>query len=94
MTSSVLKYHKNDIYNDPIEVESLIDPRKQHACSIFYSLVHDGRPVAIVAGGLGGDSTPVPPEYLSDNAEIWDYTIEGSTWKSSKLICYLPNLCI
>ena len=81
-TSSVLKFDGNDIYNPPIEVESLIHDRRQHACTIFYSPVHDGRPVVIVAGGLGLTNQP---EFVSDKAEIWDYTIDGSKWEKSKI---------
>ena len=47
-----------------------------HACTIFKSQLHDGRPVAIVAGGYGSPKT----------AEILDFTEDGSTWQESKLI--------
>ena len=52
--------------------------RKNHACTIFKSPAHDGRPIAIAAGSSDGSG--------SNTAEIWDYTIERSIWEESKLI--------
>ena len=51
----------------------MVHLRSGHACTIFNSMTHNDRPLAIVAGGFGGDT-----------AEIWDFTLEGTSWKLSK----------
>ena len=78
-TSSVLLYETNNINNGHVNVASMTYARDSHACTIFKSPLHDGRPVAIVAGGWGSPIT----------AEILDFTEDGSTWKKSKLIFVL-----
>ena len=45
-----MRYEADDLNNDPIEV-AMVHARGYHACTIFKSMLHDGRPVAIVAGG-------------------------------------------
>ena len=51
--------------------------RSSHACTVFRSPAHEGRPVIIVAGGYGDGE---------DTSEIWDFTNEGSSWQESKQI--------
>ena len=49
------------------------------------SAVHDGRTVAVVAGGWNGT--------LMDTAEILDFTIPGSVWELSEYyLSFLPIL--
>ena len=57
----------------------MLDGRYYHACTIFNSALHDGRPLAIVAGGYDG-STPF------NKAEIWDFIKEGTSWQQSNII--------
>ena len=83
-TSSVLLYETNNINNGHVDVASMTYERKGHACTIFKSPLHDGRPVAIVAGGRGSPKT----------AEILDFTEDGSTWKKSKLIFVLLSILL
>ena len=57
---------------------SMLNERRGPACTIFRSPAHNGQPVAIAAGGGG---------YLAeDTAEVFDYTITGSSWQLSKHI--------
>ena len=83
-TASVLKYEANDLNGDPVE-SAMVHSRSDHACTIFTSELHGGRPVAIVAGGFDGSGV--------DTAEIWDYTKEGTSWVSSKFIFYPHMYC-
>ena len=76
-TASVLVYDVDDLYGDSIET-SMVDAREDHACTIFQSVLHQGRPVAIVAGGSHSS--------VRTKAEIWDYTQEGTSWVASKII--------
>ena len=55
---------------------SLIKKRYYQACSTMVSPAHEGRTVAVVAGGGDG----------SDTAEILDYTMSGSTWQLSEYL--------
>ena len=80
-TASVLKYEANDLNGDPVE-STMVHSRYFHACTIFTSELHGGRPVAIVAGGDDGSGTRL------NHAEIWDYTKEGTSWVSSKFIFF------
>ena len=76
MTATVLKFDSNDLNKAPVQVESMLNERYRHACTIFNSALHDGRPLAIVAGGSGA----------SKKAEIWDFTKEGTTWHQGIII--------
>ena len=76
-TSSVLKYQSNNVHNGHISMPSMVHSRECFACSIFRSPAHNGRHVAIAAGGYG----PGP-----NTAEVWDFTITGSSWQLSKHI--------
>ena len=60
--------------------------RLSFACSTMVSAVHDGRMVAIVAGGYDGN------DYL-DTAEILDFSMPGSVWELSEYyLSFLPIL--
>ena len=74
---SVLKYETSNIFNGSIEVESLVQKRRYIHCTIFYSQVHNGRPVVIA---VGKDLSSV------NSAEIWDFTAKRSYWEESKPI--------
>ena len=80
ITNTVLKYKTSNINENPIQVASMVHARYYHACTIFNSPAHNGRPVAIVAGGCctytGAPKTD----------EILDFTQEGSSWQECKLI--------
>ena len=76
-TNTVLKYKTSNINENPIQVASMVHARYYHACTIFNSPAHNGRPVAIVAGSNGGSE--------ENTAEILDFTQEGSSWQESKL---------
>ena len=62
--------------------------RNNHACAIFNSPIHEGRPVVIVAGGqsLSWEENVT--------TEIWDYTKEGTTWEESKEILHFFTFSI
>ena len=78
-TATVLKFDSNDLNKAPVQVESMLNERELHACTIFNSALHDGRPLAIVAGGY-------PSGSASKKAEIWDFTKEGTSWQQSNII--------
>ena len=73
-TSSVLKYQTNNIHSGHVYMPSMMHERRSPACSIFRSPAHNGRPIAITAGGFG-----------LDTAEVLDYTVTGKSWEFSKL---------
>ena len=57
--------------------------RSDFAYSTMVSAVHDGRTVAVVAGGAGAPET----------AEILDFTMPGSVWELSEYyLSFLPIL--
>ena len=78
-TATVLKFDSNDLNKAPVQVESMLNGRENHACTIFNSALHDGRPLAIVAGGW-------PVGSASKKAEIWDFTKEGTSWQQGNII--------
>ena len=51
--------------------------RSNFAYSTMVSAVHDGRTVAVVAGGWTGKNN-------LDTAEILDFTMPGSVWELSE----------
>ena len=53
---------------------SLLYGRHYHACTLFSSAKHGGRPVVFIAGG-----------YNQYTAEILDYTASNARWEQSKL---------
>ena len=77
-TATVLKFDSNDLNKAPVQVESMLNERYRHACTIFNSALHDGRPLAIVAGDGSG--------WVSNKAEIWDFTKEGTSWQQGDII--------
>ena len=87
MTGTVLKFNSKNLNDDPEEMESMLNARSNHACAIFESTLHEGRPVIIVAGGDASYSTS-GKEGL-DSAEVWDFTMEDSSWQESNLIFVL-----
>ena len=56
----------------------MVHSRIYHACTTFSSVLHDGRPIIIVAGSWYGSG--------SKTAEILDFTKEGASWQKSNLI--------
>ena len=54
---------------------SLLYERLSHACTLFSSAKHGGRPVVLSAGGYG-----------QSTAEIMDYTMSNAEWERSKHI--------
>ena len=58
-------------------MESMLYSRHIPACTIFKSVLHDERPIIIVAGGFGSGE---------NIAEVLDFTQEGTSWKESNLI--------
>merc|ERR1719225_2234673 len=55
------------------DAKSMNHEREFHACGIFQSPAHSGRPVIVAAGSLYGDGM--------DSSEFWDYTQTGSKWQ-------------
>ena len=53
--------------------------RNDPACTLFYSDLHNGRPVVLAAGGRG--SHQIPGRYQA-TAEVYDYTI-ANQWQTS-----------
>ena len=62
----------------------MVYERFNHACTIFKSPLHDGRSIAIVAGGYG---------YVSNKAEVLDFTQDGASWQESNIILFLYYQC-
>ena len=55
--------------------------RGHHGCGIFYSDVHEGRPLLVVAGGFThGDG--------EDKSEYLDFTVPRSQWQ----LCSKSNI--
>ena len=75
-TATVLKFNSNSLNNDPVQVQSMVYKRLGHACSVFKSPLHDGRSIAIVAGGWGSGS---------EKAEVLDFTQDGASWQESNV---------
>ena len=80
-TSSVLVYHSSKLNLGPITENNMIERRGQPGCAIIRSPAHDNRPVVFVVGGSGAFGFAA-----KTHAEMWDYTMEGSSWIKSKLI--------
>ena len=77
-TAMVLEYDSSNLYNEPRKLKSMLYSREEHACTIFNSMLHDGRPILLVAGSNG--------VLGANKAEFFDYTKEGSSWQESNLI--------
>ena len=78
ITASVFKFDSSNLDSNPMQVESMVQGRYDHACTTFNSKLHDGRTVMIVAGGDDGSG--------DNSAEIWDFSQEGTSWEKSNLI--------
>ena len=76
--SSVWQFDASNDYSQTVE-KSMNHARNHHACGIFHSAAHSGRPVMVAAGSWSGDG-----QYSS---EFWDYTQPGSKWQLSKSPC-------
>ena len=59
---------------------SMKHTRNHHACGIFQSSAHSGRPLVVAAGGRGTE------EGTPSTSEFWDFTVPGSKWKISKYL--------
>ena len=59
-------------------MQSMLHKRYGHSCTIFKSPLHDGRSIAIVAGGCCGS--------VENKAEVLDFTQDGASWQESKII--------
>ena len=55
-------------------MQSMVYERSSHTCTVFKSPLHDGRSIAIVAGGYG--SGP-------NKAEVLDFTQDEASWQES-----------
>ena len=78
-------YQMSNIHKGHTNVASLKYSRQNHACTIFGSSAHNGRPVAIVAGSDKGSG--------SNTAEVWDFTIVESLWEESMSISTISFCC-
>ena len=61
--------------------------RISHACGLYQSSIHDGNPMIVVAGSLGGSGRKT--------SEFWDFTVPGSKWtitsKSYTFLCFFKS---
>ena len=73
--SSVWQFDASNDFSQT-DVRSMNHARAGHACGIFHSAAHSGRPVIVAAGSWYGDG--------SYSSEFWDYTWPGSKWQLSK----------
>ena len=78
MLADVLEYDSSNLYNEPEKLKSMIYSRRYHACTIFNSILHEGRPILLSAGSWTGSG--------ENTAEIFDFKKEGSSWQESNLI--------
>ena len=62
--------------------------RSFHACGIFNSEEHEGRPLIVVAGSFNGSA--------DRTSEYWDFTLSDSEWElcSKFFVCLLFFLFI
>ena len=49
--------------------------RRNAACTLFHSPLHQNRPAILVSGGYG-----------QNNSEVLDYTVANTSWEESKYI--------
>ena len=77
-TATVLKFNSSNLNNDPMQMQSMVHARHSHACTVFKSPLHDGRSIAIIAGGCCGSA--------ENKAEVLDFTKDGASWQESNLI--------
>ena len=79
--------HKSVITIDPVNNLFNTGPstnygRWQSACTLFYSPMHDNRPVVLTVGGL-----------RQTTSEIYDYTV-ASSWVKCKYVIFSYWICI
>ena len=67
--------------NEPEEMKPMVHKRRSHACTIFNSALHGGRPIMIVAGSNSGSG--------EKTSEIWDFTKADTSWQESNVIFFL-----
>ena len=67
--------------NSFIQGPSLINRRYHLACALFFSPMHDNRPVVLSAGGYGHYAGG-----YGHYTEVLDYTTANAEWQESKLI--------
>ena len=80
---------KNVIIYDPTsktfsDAPSLLFERQNAGCALFYSPLHDNRPVVLAVGGSDQDAA---------TTEILDYTHTNS-WEQSEYLCHLYFILI
>ena len=83
--STVWMFNANDNFKMTLG-PSMINRRLEFGCGIYHSSVHLGRPVIITAGGIDSGSYGS----AADTSEIWDFTVPGSQWQSSKYLTGFP----
>ena len=69
--------YKNVLVFDPADNSYTTRPsmsyeRRNSACTLFHSDLHNGRPVVLAAGGIG-----------QTTAEVYDYTTNSNQWETS-----------
>ena len=81
--STVWMFNGNDNFKMTLG-PSMINRRLAFGCGIYHSSVHFGRPVIATAGGMGAGYGSGNYGSAADASEIWDFTVPGSQWQSSK----------
>ena len=81
--STVWMFNGNDNFKMTLGA-SMINRRLGFGCGIYHSSVHLGRPVIVTAGGMGAGYGSGNYGDPTDASEIWDFTVPGSQWQSSK----------
>ena len=69
---------------------SMLHDRRDGACSIFYSKLHNDRPVLLVAGGYGDNGTPELLDYSQENAQ-WEEGMNFTDNSRSRFIKYITK---
>lgn len=88
VTSTVWQYEGTDNFSLK-RTSTMKKTRVLHACSIFSSDQHSGRPVLVAAGSFSGSG--------KNNCEFWDFTQPGSEWQlcsksNVHFLCTLGNV--
>ena len=78
-TSTVWMFDANNNFSLTVG-PSMKHTRNHHACGIFQSSAHSGRPLVVAAGGRGTE------EITPCTSEFWDFTMPGSEWQVSKYL--------
>ena len=85
-TSTVWMFDANNNFNLTVGPSMRIG-RNHHACGIFQSSAHSGRPLVVAAGGRGTE------EGTPRTSEFWDFTMPGSEWQISKFLAFNKAPC-